>query len=571
MKIAKVAFALLALLVLVEPGYRIYRWARHHGGDTTAFDLYAVGGSTMAGVPYASGPSSRFSTPRIIARMFNEEIGGRPIAVHNLAEQGHSIYPQWVALARTVEHRDPRVPGAVLIYTGENEGFGPGSEDPPESGLRAWMETTLVPRSPLVRDVMFELARKDVLRRRRSFDNFERYLRRTVETARAAGLTPILGPFVSNIAGVEPNCSDGQDPAGLLCLGFDRAEACDADTLDNARGFADRLAVVLANVAYDQRLYHQANYDSLTELPNRQLFRERLDAQLGPALTAGGALLYIDLDHFKRVNDTAGHGAGDELLRIVARRIGSLIKAEDTVARLGGDEFAVVLAGDGAPQAASEVANRIIHSLQQPIEIGTRTFRVGASVGITLFPQDGRTLEELLKNGDLAMYRAKEQGRNRAMFYEPDMQARVTAHSARIAALHQAVRERQFALHYQPIVSARDGRITGAEALMRWYANGVQYCGPDDFIPVAEETGLIVEMGRWALQESCRQLAVWRGQGLSLAYVSVNVSARQLHDDAFVDMVTGLLQEYQLPPSALQLVRHTLPAHGYSPHSSSLG
>jgi EAL domain-containing protein (putative c-di-GMP-specific phosphodiesterase class I) len=170
-----------------------------------------------------------------------------------------------------------------------------------------------------------------------------------------------------------------------------------------------------------------------------------------------------------------------------------------------------------------------------------------------VFPQDGRTLEELLKNGDLAMYRAKEQGRGRAVFYEPEMQSRVAVHSERITALHRAVKERQFQLHYQPIVSAADGRLLGAEALMRWYANGVQFCGPDDFIPVAEETGLIVEMGSWALQEACRQMALWHEQGLVMPYVSVNVSARQLHDENFAATLAELLRSYDLQPSEMQI------------------
>ncbi len=345
----------------------------------------------------------------------------------------------------------------------------------------------------------------------------------------------------------------GGELAGMLCLGFAREPAGSDDTA-HARGFADRLAVVLANVAYDQRLYRQAHYDSLTELPNRQLFRERLVAELESALhEQSGALLYIDLDHFKRVNDTAGHSAGDELLRIVAQRISAVVKPTDTVARLGGDEFAVVLSGASSPQVANQVAERVIATLERPIGVGGRDFRVGASVGITVFPQDGRTLEELLKNGDLAMYRAKELGRGRAVFYEPEMQSRVAAHSARITALHQAVKDRQFELHYLPIVSAADGRLLGAEALMRWYANGVQYCGPDDFIPVAEETGLIVEMGSWALQEACRQMAVWREQGLVMPYVSVNVSARQLHDEAFATRLAELLRSYQMQPGEMQI------------------
>ena len=346
---------------------------------------------------------------------------------------------------------------------------------------------------------------------------------------------------------------NGAGLAGMLCLGFAAHPSDAEDTARHARGFADRLAVVLANVAHDQQLYRQAHFDALTELPNRQLFRERLVSELGSAVhEASGALLYIDLDHFKRVNDTAGHSAGDELLKIVAQRVSAIVKPGDTVARLGGDEFAVVLPG-ASPPAAEAVAARVIATLERPIGIGGRDFRVGASVGITVFPRDGRTLEELLRNGDLAMYRAKEEGRGRAVFYEAEMQTRVAAHAARIAALHVAVREQQFALHYQPIVSAADGRVLGAEALMRWYANGVQYCGPDDFIPVAEETGLIVEMGNWALQEACRQKALWHGQELAMPYVSVNVSARQMHDPDFAARVSGLLREYGLQPAELQI------------------
>jgi diguanylate cyclase (GGDEF)-like protein len=343
--------------------------------------------------------------------------------------------------------------------------------------------------------------------------------------------------------------------AGLLCLGFDDDRAL-ADPGRAARGreFADRLAVVLANVEHKQALYRQAHYDSLTSLPNRALFSDRLSTDIAGVASGGaGALLYIDLDHFKRVNDTAGHGSGDELLKIAGQRIVECVKEGDTVARLGGDEFAVILRHLTDPVIARGVADRILASLTQPVSIAGRDHYVTASIGVTLFPGDGRSIETLLKNSDIAMYRAKEAGRCRAVFFEPEMNARMLARATLETGLHRALRQSQFELFYQPIIHAGNATLGGVEALLRWPSGPPDYASPATFIPAAEESGLIVELGNWVLDTACRQIAAWIRAGHDVGYVSVNVSSRQLREADFPDQVRNALERHGLSPQRLRL------------------
>jgi diguanylate cyclase (GGDEF)-like protein len=315
---------------------------------------------------------------------------------------------------------------------------------------------------------------------------------------------------------------------------------------------ADRLRIALSNRARDERLYRQAHFDSLTSLPNRLLFRDRLSQELASAAAGGqrGAVLYVDLDHFKKVNDSVGHSAGDQLLTIVAQRLRSCVKDGDTVARLGGDEFTVILRHLSSVDTASEVAQRIIETLQRPVNVAGRDHFVHASIGITLFPDDGHTIEELMRNADLAMYQAKDGGRSRAVFFDR-MMARALVPLAR-SGLFRALRRREFSLYYQPQYALRGGELVGLEGFLRWQnpRDGVRL--PKDFVPAAEESGLIVDIGAWALESACQQLALWRDQGIAPPRLALNVSVQQLRTPDFSILVGSTLERYALQPQMLE-------------------
>jgi len=303
------------------------------------------------------------------------------------------------------------------------------------------------------------------------------------------------------------------------------------------------------------RLAHLACHDPLTGLPNRTLFNDRLAGEMREAERRGRrlALLYIDLDNFKDVNDTLGHATGDGLLRHVAARIEAALRGGETVARIGGDEFALLQVDPEDNAGAGELGERVIAAMSQPFEVDGRAIFVGASIGITLYPDDAATLELLHRNADLAMYRAKSDGRNRCHFFDETLNREVH----RRAALEQSLREpallSQLEIHYQPQIDLRDGRIAGVEALLRWQHPEHGLVSPQEFIPVAERSGLILEIGAWVLRESCRQAMQWRAAGLPPLTMSVNVSAIQFRVGNIPALVAGILQETGLPGPALEL------------------
>jgi diguanylate cyclase (GGDEF)-like protein len=371
------------------------------------------------------------------------------------------------------------------------------------------------------------------------------------EEARHSFLRP-LNEIGSELFWVWP-VMPGDRVEAILAVGYREAPATDPQVANCGGQFARRLAIALSKTARDERLHRQAHYDPLTALPNRLLFLDRLNQELASA-TAGlgrGALLYIDLDHFKRVNDSVGHPAGDQLLTIVAQRLRSCVKDGDTVARLGGDEFTVILRNVSDPDAARSIAERIIESLQLPVNIGGKDQYVCASIGITLFPDDGMTIEELMRNADTAMYRAKDLGRGRAMFFDLNMTGKPAAPTE--TGLHRALRRREFSLFYQPQFSVADGSLMGLEALLRWQTprDGVRY--PGEFVPAAEESGLIVDIGGWVLETACEQLAAWRNQNIAPPRLALNVSAQQLKHAEFPKAVKRALEKYNLPPALLEL------------------
>lgn len=345
----------------------------------------------------------------------------------------------------------------------------------------------------------------------------------------------------------------GERLEAILAVGFRDAPTADPQIARYGSEFAARLAVALSKNARDERLYRQAHYDPLTSLPNRLLFRDRLAQELTHA-TAGlsrGALLYIDLDHFKRVNDSVGHDAGDQLLTIVAQRLRSCVKDGDTVARLGGDEFTIVLRNVADPDSARSIAERIIESVQLPVNIAGRDHYVCASIGITLFPDDGTAIEDLMRNADTAMYRAKELGRGRTMFFDRQMAAIAPAPTQ--TGLHRALRRREFSLLFQPQFSVTNGELAGVEALLRWQSARDGMRQPGDFVPAAEESGLIVDIGGWVLEAACAQLASWRERGIAPPKLAINVSAQQLKHAEFTKSVRRMLDKYALPAELLEL------------------
>jgi diguanylate cyclase (GGDEF)-like protein len=340
---------------------------------------------------------------------------------------------------------------------------------------------------------------------------------------------------------------------GVLVVAFESEPRRDAEAPRLGAAFAQRLRMSIAQSARDEELYRQAHFDPLTQLPNRVLFRDRLSQELTAAAAglARGALLYVDLDHFKKINDSLGHAAGDQLLGIVAQRLKSCIKDGDTVARLGGDEFSIVLRHVADRESARAVAERIVYSLQLPVNLAGRDHHVRASVGIAMFPADGATLDDLVRNADLAMYRAKETGRGRAMFYEESMSARLMRISD--SGLHRALKRRELSLFYQPQFRIADGQLAGVEALLRWHTRYEGTKLPAEFIPSAEQTGLIVDIGDWVVDTACAQLAAWRGAGFAVVPVAVNVSAQQLMDGRFVERVARLLEQHALPARLLEI------------------
>ena len=298
-----------------------------------------------------------------------------------------------------------------------------------------------------------------------------------------------------------------------------------------------------------------AYHDALTSLPNRTLFEDRLRVALAQAHRSGDmlAVMFLDLDHFKIVNDTLGHGDGDKLLRSVAEDLSRLVREGDTVARVGGDEFTLLLPGIGSTRDAMEVAERILECLKLPRMLGGHEFQVTTSIGITVYPADGADVETLLRNADTAMYRAKESGRDTCQLYSPGMNATILERLALENDLRHALERNELEVYYQPIVNVQSGEITGAEALVRWHHPTRGLVSPDDFIPVAEESGAIVPIGQWIFAEACRRAQEWRSSGLGMLRVSVNLSARQLQQEDLVTQLAAILAETGLPLDLLQI------------------
>ena len=308
-------------------------------------------------------------------------------------------------------------------------------------------------------------------------------------------------------------------------------------------------------IRYQEQLEYQASYDALTNLPNRNLLRDRLGQALSRAQRTGGsvAVVFLDLDGFKNVNDSLGHSVGDKLLAVVAGRLAGCVRASDTVARHGGDEFIVVLTDPEDERALNNWAERVRMTIGEAVWVDGHEFYVGCSLGASLFPQDGEDVETLLKKADLAMYRAKDLGRNRFQFYQPEMNESVGTRLNIERRLRRALRDQEFVLHYQPQIDIATSRIVGLEALVRWQDPELGLIMPSEFIPIAEESGMIEGIGEWVLREACRQNKAWQDEGLPAARVSVNLSARQFHRTDIRQVVLSVLKETGLAPQYLEI------------------
>jgi diguanylate cyclase (GGDEF)-like protein len=341
---------------------------------------------------------------------------------------------------------------------------------------------------------------------------------------------------------------------GFLLLGYPAGRRPHRYAARYAAGIAHRLAVAFSNEQHEQALVKQAYFDPLTGLPNRMLFKDRLQQELTRAKARGttGALLFIDVDRFKNVNDSLGHSVGDELLQGLANRFRQLQRDSDTLARLGGDEFTLIAPETDAATALQR-AEALLASLQQPVRLRDIQYVADASIGIAMFPRDGDTAEVLLRNADLAMYRAKATARGQTQFFEESM----NQHAARRLDLEQRLRvalaRDELSLVFQPIVRAGVGSVIGVEALARWPQDDGSSISPSEFIPIAEETGLVAQVGTWSMRAACEALRSWREQRLAIEYVAVNVSIRQLNDPGFIDKVKQCLAQNALPPHSLEI------------------
>jgi diguanylate cyclase (GGDEF)-like protein/PAS domain S-box-containing protein len=372
-------------------------------------------------------------------------------------------------------------------------------------------------------------------------------------TGKAAQNPMALAIRENKTVALTPNC---------VLIRRDGVEAAIEDStapIHDRRGQVTGAVMVFHDVgkarALASKMSHLAQHDSLTDLPNRILFSDRLTE----AIAAGHryrrelAVLFVDLDRFKHINDSVGHAIADRLLQSVARRLHACVRASDTVSRQGGDEFVILLSEMTRAQDAAVSAEKILLAVRTPHRIDQYDLHVTASIGIATYPDDGTDAETLMKSADFAMYHAKDSSRNNYQFFKPDMNKRAVERQSLEGDLRLALEERQFQLHYQPKMCLETGAIMGVEALIRWYHPQRGLVPPVQFIPVAEECGVIVPIGRWVLREACRQTRAWMDAGLPRIRIAVNVSTVELREKDFVAAVRAILTETGLEPRFLEL------------------
>lgn len=342
---------------------------------------------------------------------------------------------------------------------------------------------------------------------------------------------------------------------GYLSLSLSIGNKWNVDKNDFVQDCADRIAVALFTKNRELALIKQARIDALTGLPNRLLFVEQLQKEIAQAefVHQKMAVLYIDLDQFKKVNETLGHSSGDQLLCEAAQRIQKNIRETDTIARLGGDEFAIIIPQLNFTHEASDVATNLINSLSKTFIIQDEENVIAASIGIAIYPNDGVSAPELMRNSDIAMYRAKQKSGNQYVFFEEEMNAEIIGRTTIERELRRAISEHQFVLHYQPQIDPETNVIRGAEALIRWNHPEKGLVSPGYFIGIAEEVGLIAEIGQIVLDDACSQYRIWRDEGFFIDYVAVNVSVKQFSQENFLQQVKDALSKSAISANCLEL------------------
>ncbi len=320
------------------------------------------------------------------------------------------------------------------------------------------------------------------------------------------------------------------------------------------------LTDVGSHITDRQQLYFLAHYDSLTGLPNRKLFVEMLDQLLKNARRRAVddhhhqlAVMFLDLDRFKNVNDTLGHDVGDELLKEVAQRLKGCVRGTDMVGRIGGDEFVALISNVPSADVVASIATKMRDALEEPVEYGPHEMRISVSIGICMFPDDGNTSAELMRRADVAMYQVKESGRNGYKFYTEEMQTSALRHIALEKGLRKALENDEFTIYYQPFISAKTGKPVGMEALLRWDSPDFGRVSPGEFIPVAEDCGLIVDIGAWVLRWACFENRKLQDEGFPPLTVAVNLSSRQFHDTSLLALIDEVLEESGLDANNLEL------------------
>jgi diguanylate cyclase (GGDEF)-like protein/PAS domain S-box-containing protein len=373
-------------------------------------------------------------------------------------------------------------------------------------------------------------------------------------TTRDAAPNPMVLAILENrTVCLTPNC---------VLLRRDGVEAAIEDSaapIHDRRGRVIGAVMVFHDVSTTRALSHRMSYlaqhDSLTDLPNRVLLNDRLTQAMAIAhrYRQRLAVLFLDMDHFKRINDSLGHDIGDRLLQSVAQRLLGCVRSSDTVSRQGGDEFVILLSEVTHARDAAHCAEKILLALSTSHRIDSHDLHITASIGIVTYPDDGTDAATLMKHADFAMYHVKDSGRNNYEFFEPDMNVRAIERQSLENGLRYALERREFVLHYQPIVNLQTGAIIGAEALIRWAHPQRGLVLPQQFVPIAEESGFIVAIGRWVLRAACHQMRAWQDSGLALTRIAINISAVELRARDFASGVSAILMETGLAPHCLEL------------------
>lgn len=346
--------------------------------------------------------------------------------------------------------------------------------------------------------------------------------------------------------------------SGVILLGSNARLELDEDKINKITELTRRVAVAFSNAAWEEKLYYQAHYDGLTDLPNRFLFRDRVSQALEYANRSNSllAIMFIDLDDFKGINDSLGHIFGDEVLKYVGEVLAGCVRSYDTIARFGGDEFVVLITEAETPfkiiSEVTDMSNRILEHIARPFTLHEREIYITPSIGIAVYPRDGKTYDDLLKNADTAMYRAKERGRGNFEFYQAVYNANALERFELRNELRNALERNEFRLNYQPRISSRTGMPIGAEVLIRWDHPKLGMISPNRFIPIAEETGLIIPIGYWVLKTACLQNQVWRKKGYDID-ISVNLSPEQLREPDLLWKLKEIVEKSGMPPRHLEV------------------